>query len=66
MPLYEYLCGRCGSRFTRLQPMSAPREGHACPDCGSVQTRRLISTFAQTGCGVDSGSGCGPSGSPFR
>jgi len=48
MPVYEYQCARCGERFSLLQPMSAPREGNACPRCGARQTRRLISSFSTT------------------
>jgi putative FmdB family regulatory protein len=67
MPLYEYLCRRCGARFTLLQPMSVAREGHTCPECGSVQTSRTISTFACCGsAGEMDAGGCGPAGSPFR
>jgi putative FmdB family regulatory protein len=66
MPLYEYACACCGARFTRLQPMSAPREGHECPHCASTQTRRVVSSFAQSGSAASASTGCGPSGSPFR
>lgn len=66
MPMYEYVCAQCCSRFTQLQPMSAPREGHECPQCGSKQTRRVMSTFATTGTGSSLGGGCGSASSPFR
>jgi putative FmdB family regulatory protein len=61
MPLYEYACGCCGARFVRLQPMSAPRDGNECPECGSRDTRRVMSGFA-TGAGSGASAGCGPSG----
>jgi len=65
MPVYEYVCDRCGSRFSLLQPMSAAREGHPCPECGATQTRRVVSSFAAQG-GSDGGGACGPSGGRFR
>jgi len=64
MPVYEYQCARCGERFSLLQPMSAPREGNACPRCGARQTRRLISSFSTTQTGSSPSSACGP-GSGF-
>jgi putative FmdB family regulatory protein len=66
MPLYEYVCPACGARFTKLQPMSAPRDGNECPECGTRQTRRVMSTFAQCGGDIPAASGCGPGTSPFR
>jgi putative FmdB family regulatory protein len=66
MPLYEYLCVQCGERFTKLQPMSAPREGNECPQCGTRNTRRVMSTFAQCGGDTTAAGGCEPGSSPFR
>ncbi|MGC8667264.1 MAG: FmdB family zinc ribbon protein [Chthonomonadales bacterium] len=45
MPLYEYLCTDCRTRFEVLlqSPAAAPA---LCPNCGSSSFRRLISTFA--------------------
>jgi putative FmdB family regulatory protein len=40
MPLYEYRCRECGSRFDRLERASAPKDG-TCPDCGGAATRLL-------------------------
>jgi putative FmdB family regulatory protein len=33
MPLYEYLCKKCGHRFERIQKFSDPHV-KKCPDCG--------------------------------
>ncbi|MCC6731327.1 MAG: zinc ribbon domain-containing protein [Chthonomonadales bacterium] len=65
MPLYEYACAQCGARFTLLQPMTVARDGHACPECGSLCTRRVMSSFATSGADT-SAAGCGPGGSGFR
>jgi putative FmdB family regulatory protein len=43
MPLYEYACEECEARFEELV---RGEEVVACPQCGSVELRRLFSTFA--------------------
>ena len=35
MPLYEYLCKKCGHRFERIQKFSNPHV-KKCPDCGGA------------------------------
>ena len=40
MPIYEFECEECGVRFEELV---AAGETSACPECGSSQTRRLLS-----------------------
>jgi putative FmdB family regulatory protein len=47
MPIYEFECGGCGARFEEL--VAAGVEGLACPECGSEQTRRLISPVSPPG-----------------
>jgi len=41
MPVYEFECKACGSRFEELMPSET--ESLACPSCGSKQARRLLS-----------------------
>jgi putative FmdB family regulatory protein len=44
MPIYEFECHACGSRFEELAP---PETGSLpCPECGSERTRRLLSPQA--------------------
>ena len=60
MPLYEYVCDACDSRFERLQPMSAAHVT-GCPDCGD-EAQRVLSLFASpvaVGAGAAAGSGGG-------
>ena len=45
MPVYEYLCPRCDSRFELLRPISRADEAVSCPRCNN-DTRRLLSPFA--------------------
>jgi len=44
LPLYEYQCEACGSRFERIQKYSDPPIA-ACPSCGG-SVRKLISSPA--------------------
>ena len=44
MPLYDYLCKKCGHRFERIQKFSDP-EIKECPQCGG-EVERLLSAPA--------------------
>ena len=46
MPVYEYLCGACGTRFEHLARSMQSRETPRCPRCESPQVDRQHSTFA--------------------
>ncbi len=46
MALYEYKCSDCEERFELMRSMSAADEAAECPDCGGLESRRLISNFA--------------------
>ncbi|MEO6434843.1 MAG: zinc ribbon domain-containing protein [Tepidisphaeraceae bacterium] len=75
VPIYEYACKSCQTRFEHLaRTMSSADDGAAlkCPQCGSGKTERALSVFAV---GADSprgkssspsasGSGCGRCGGP--
>ena len=45
MPLYEYQCESCNSRFERIQKFSDPLV-EVCPSCGKGPVRKLISSPA--------------------
>ncbi len=45
MPVYEYLCTTCRSRFEKLRSMDTFQETIPCPDCGTPAARAL-SVFA--------------------
>jgi putative FmdB family regulatory protein len=52
MPIYEYVCQKCGHDFEALQKVSdAPLR--KCPDCGALRLRKLVSkpTFRLKGSG---------------
>ncbi len=69
MPLYEYQCPECETRFDALRGMSQADDPIACPQCGETHARRMISLFAAVGDrGVIAGEGgscasCSPSAS---
>ncbi len=46
MPAYNYRCTRCNNSFQVRKQMSELDNETCCPDCGSPQTQRLISTVA--------------------
>lgn len=43
MPIYEFECEGCGTRFEELVAADAPI---ACPACASGRTRRLLSSVS--------------------
>ena len=45
MPIYEYVCSECDSKFEMLRPLSQSDEGAPCPHCHKP-ARRKLSTFA--------------------
>ncbi len=48
MPLYEFQCPDCGTRFEKLVRATA-QESIACPSCRSAQVERQFSAFASGG-----------------
>jgi len=62
MPLYEYTCSNCETRFDALRAMSDADAPIACPKCESENTRRAISLFSAIGSEgmiAGAGSACG-------
>ncbi|MCF8038137.1 MAG: zinc ribbon domain-containing protein [Desulfohalobiaceae bacterium] len=41
MPIFEYLCEECDDQFEEL--VIGEQDAILCPQCGSKQTRKLIS-----------------------
>ncbi|HLG73156.1 MAG TPA: zinc ribbon domain-containing protein [Chloroflexota bacterium] len=63
MPMYEYYCSDCHTKFEVLRSMSAANEPMACSSCGSTKrVNRTISTFARVGVGAGAGSDAWSSG----
>ena len=45
MPIFEYVCKKCGNRFEKLQKSGIGEES-SCPDCGSAEVKRELSAFS--------------------
>ena len=46
MPMYEYGCLSCSSRFDRLRRMGQSDADVTCPSCQSHRVERRLSVFA--------------------
>lgn len=46
MPIYEYQCQDCLTVFEKL---TFKEEDISCPNCGSKNLKKLVSTFASLG-----------------
>ena len=74
MPIYEYTCQSCNTKFDRLVRSMSTADGEArpkCPECGSDRTARALSVFAvaaegsaKSAGGSDAGPMCGRCGGP--
>ncbi|HDH96199.1 MAG TPA: zinc ribbon domain-containing protein [Proteobacteria bacterium] len=60
MPIYEYRCESCGSEF-ELLVLSGGDEDARCPECGSRDLAKLVSSFRCVGASGDGGSRGSPS-----
>ncbi len=45
MPLYEYICSDCRTKFDTLRSISNADAPIACQDCQSENTSRMLSLF---------------------
>ncbi|MBE7554016.1 MAG: zinc ribbon domain-containing protein [Anaerolineales bacterium] len=46
MPLYEYYCADCRTKFEALRPMNKADSAIQCKSCESMRTSRVLSLFA--------------------
>ena len=61
MPIFEYVCGKCGKVFEKLI-LGKSQEALACPACGAEQVEQKFSTFSSGSGDTRSTSACTPSG----
>lgn len=61
MPIYEYICRKCGEEFALFQRVGAEKDT-VCPSCGSKEVRKNLSSFS---CSSSSGAGFSPRPSSF-
>ncbi len=58
MPIYEYRCEDCGTKFEKLVRRSADADTLVCPGCGQKHLQQEHSTFAaHAGSGTKSTQG---------
>jgi putative FmdB family regulatory protein len=69
MPMYEYFCAKCHTKFDALRPMAEADAPIRCEQCDSPRTARVLSVFfaisgggADEAQGVGGGGGCGCGG----
>jgi putative FmdB family regulatory protein len=46
MPIFEYKCDSCGTKFEKLLRRSDDLNALSCPDCGEKHLSQQYSTFA--------------------
>ncbi|MBN1581888.1 MAG: zinc ribbon domain-containing protein [Anaerolineae bacterium] len=46
MPIYEYHCAGCETKFEKRRSMSQADEAITCPACGDMRASRSLSLFA--------------------
>jgi putative FmdB family regulatory protein len=44
MPIYEYICDDCGTKFEKL--VRRNQDAISCPSCGESHLKTTLSTFA--------------------
>lgn len=49
MPIFEYICAKCGTEFSEL--VRSSDEKPRCPVCASEKVEKKVSTFASVGNG---------------
>ncbi len=59
MPMFEYVCNKCGDEFEDLS-LSSAESNPQCPSCSSDNTTRKLSVFASSQAS-GGGSSCGGS-----
>lgn len=64
MPIFEYRCTDCETRFEELV-LSKASEPSACPDCSSERFEKVYSTFAAQSGGGFASAGSSESADPM-
>ncbi len=59
MPVFEYRCGDCGTKYDHYHKSLSNQEEVKCPECGSSNNKKLFSSFAPSvEASADFGGGC--------
>jgi putative FmdB family regulatory protein len=61
MPIFEFQCDDCGTKFEKLVRRAGETSDVACPSCGDAHVTEQLSTFAAhaNGSAKDAMPGCG-------
>ncbi|MHB1926893.1 MAG: FmdB family zinc ribbon protein [Leptospirillum sp.] len=51
MPIYEYACHGCGKQFSMLQSIHVGPGETSCPECNSLDLKKLPSAFSSSSIG---------------
>jgi putative FmdB family regulatory protein len=62
MPIYEYMCNKCGNIFSILVMSSSQGKKLSCPSCGAADVVKKVSTFCSPSGGLGGGFGGGGGG----
>jgi putative FmdB family regulatory protein len=63
MPIFEYVCQSCGTKFEKLVLSGRRKPNLQCPQCGAQNVKKALSVVGSTGSHAGSGaSDCAPSG----
>ena len=49
MPIYEYRCRHCGEKFDHFVRSSAAAADVECPQCHSLEVKKVFSVFGTSG-----------------
>lgn len=49
MPIFEYHCNACETKFEVLQRTNEVNKSLKCPECGQQDTKKRFSAFAAMG-----------------
>lgn len=60
VPIFEFVCGKCGNRFEEL--VTSSYQEVECPACGSLDTQKQISPFSSISGWKSGGAGCSSGG----
>lgn len=55
MPIYEYKCLKCGTKFELLRSMDSSDDDISCPKCGAAKPEKQFSSFSSSS---DKNSSC--------
>lgn len=58
MPIFEYQCSECSSKYEVLHKSTSSQDLVNCPDCGSEKNRKLFSAFSASVSSTQSFGGC--------